>query len=142
MYPVLTGSLHVETVTISIPNLPPRLQGTKIVQLSDFHYEGWGLSEELLDRAIAASNKAEPDLVLLTGDYITKYPTHIHQLAAKLKYLQSRAGIYAIFGNHDIKPPQNRDQIADAFTRIGINILWNQIAYPLVNFLFLKLPCS
>ncbi|HIK11046.1 MAG TPA: metallophosphoesterase [Oscillatoriaceae cyanobacterium M33_DOE_052] len=128
MYPVLTGSLQVETVTIAIRNLPPRLQGTKLVQLSDFHYEGWGLSEKLLDRAIGASNEAEPDLVLLTGDYITKYPTRIHQLAAKLKDLQSRAGIYAIFGNHDLL---SRPQIADAFTPIGINILWNQIAYPL-----------
>ncbi len=128
MYPVLTGSLLVEHVTISIRNLPPRLQGTKIVQLSDFHYEGWGLSEKLLSRAIGASNKAEPDLVLLTGDYITKDPTRIHQLAAKLKYLQSRAGIYAIFGNHDLL---SRPQIADAFTPIGIKILWNQITYPL-----------
>jgi len=34
------------------------LQG-KLVQLSDFHYDGLRLSEEMLEQAIAASNQAE-----------------------------------------------------------------------------------
>jgi len=32
------------------------------------------LSEEMLEQAIAASNQAEPDLVVLTGDYVTDNP--------------------------------------------------------------------
>jgi predicted MPP superfamily phosphohydrolase len=65
---VFSGPLSVETVTIAIADLPSSLQGTKLVQLSDLHYDGLRLSETLLAEAIEASNQAEPDLVVLTGD--------------------------------------------------------------------------
>ncbi len=131
MYKLLTGSLTVETLTITISNLPESLKGTKLIQLSDFHYEGWGLSEQLLSEAIATSNAAQPDLLLLTGDYVTYDPTWIHTLVNRLKHLKSKAGIYAILGNHDIKPYGDQREITDALTSIGIQVLWNQIAYPL-----------
>jgi predicted MPP superfamily phosphohydrolase len=131
MYAILAGKLSVEQVTIAIPGLPPSLQGTKLVQLSDLHYDGWRLSNNLLAQAIAASNQAEPDLVILTGDYITDDPKPIHQLALRLKHLQSRLGIYAVLGNHDIYYPHSRQEVTNALTKIDIQVLWNQIAYPL-----------
>lgn len=131
MHQILTGRLEVEKLTIAIPNLPETLQGTKIVQLSDFHYEGWGLSEELLQAAIAASNKASPDLVFLTGDYVTEDPSPIRPLADSLKSLQARAGIYAILGNHDVKTPHSKTLITDTLTDVGIRVLWNDAVYPL-----------
>jgi len=67
-------------LTVAIADLPRSLQGTTLVQLSDFHYDGWRLSEQMLAQAIAASNEAEPDLVLLTGDYVTGRSSTIHNL--------------------------------------------------------------
>jgi len=90
--------LGVEKLTVEIADL--QHLAARLVQLSDFHYDGLRLSEEMLEQAIAASNQAEPDLVLLTGDYVTVNP--IHKLVLRLKHLQSRAGIYAVLGNHDI----------------------------------------
>ena len=120
----------MERLTIAISDLPASLKGTKLVQLSDFHYEGWGLSSQLLSEAIATSNAIQPDLVLLTGDYVTYESTSIHALINQLQHLNSKAGIYAILGNHDIKPYGAREEITDALTSIGIQVLWNQIAYP------------
>jgi len=131
MYAILAGKLSVEQVTIAIPGLPSSLQGTKLVQLSDLHYDGWRLSNNLLAQAIAASNQAEPDLVILTGDYITDDTKPIHQLVLHLKHLQSRLGIYAVLGNHDIYYPHSQQEITNALTQIDIQVLWNQIAYPL-----------
>jgi predicted MPP superfamily phosphohydrolase len=131
MHSVLSGPLSVEKLTIAIADLPSSLQGTRLVQLSDFHYDGLRLSEQMLEQAIAASNEAEPDLVLLTGDYVTDDPTPIHQLVLRLKHLQSRAGIYAVLGNHDICYPGSKAEITTALTSIGIHVLWNEIAYPL-----------
>lgn len=71
MHWLLTGPLSVEKLTVAIADLPDELQGTKLVQLSDFHYDGLRLSEEMLAQAIAATNEAEPDLIVLTGDYVT-----------------------------------------------------------------------
>jgi hypothetical protein len=77
MHWILSGPLRVEKVTIAIADLPQSLKGTKLVQMSDFHYDGMRLSEDLLERALAASNQAEPDLVILTGDYVTDDPSPI-----------------------------------------------------------------
>lgn len=131
MHSILTGSLSVENLTIAIAGLPASLQGTKIVQLSDLHYDGLRLSEELLEEAIAATNQVEPDLILLTGDYITDDPAPIHKLVLRLKNLQSRAGIYAVLGNHDIYYRRAKAEVTTALSSIGIQVLWNQIAYPL-----------
>ena len=131
MHWVLSEPLSVEDLTVAIADLPASLQGTKLVQLSDFHYDGWRLSEEILEQAIAASNEAEPDLVLLTGDYVTDDPFPIRQLVLRLKHLQSRAGIYAILGNHDIFYPNSKAEVTTALTSIGVKVLWNEVAYPL-----------
>ncbi|ABA22351.1 Metallophosphoesterase [Trichormus variabilis ATCC 29413] len=131
MHWFFTGRLSVDKITVKIANLSPSLQGIKLVQLSDFHYDGLRLSEEMLEEAIAVTNEAEPDLILLTGDYVTDDPTPINQLALRLKYLQSRYGIFAVLGNHDIHYSHSQTLITKALTSIGVNVLWNEIAYPL-----------
>ncbi|MEQ9481593.1 metallophosphoesterase [Coleofasciculus sp. F4-SAH-05] len=128
---VFSGQLRVERITVAIANLPPSLQGTKLVQLTDLHYDGFRLSEAMLAEAIQVSNQAEPDLVLLTGDYITYQPEPIHQLVRRLKYLESRAGVYAVLGNHDIYHHQAKTTVTEALTQIGVRVLWNEIVYPL-----------
>jgi uncharacterized protein len=131
MHWLFTGRLRVDEITVKIADLPQSLQGTKLVHLTDFHYDGIRISEELLAEAIAATNEAEPDIIVLTGDYVTDDPTPIHQLALRLKNLQSRCGIYAVLGNHDIHYQDSKTEITSALTSVGINVLWNQIAYPL-----------
>ncbi|BAY31927.1 metallophosphoesterase [Nostoc carneum NIES-2107] len=131
MHWLLSGPLSTEKLTVKITDLPASLKGKKLVQMSDFHYDGFGLSEAMLEQAIAVSNQAQPDLVLLTGDYVNRSPEPIHRLVLRLKNLQSRAGIYAILGNHDICYKHSRPEITDAFNKIGVPVLWNDIAYPL-----------
>jgi uncharacterized protein len=128
MYP--TGKLSIETLDLPIQNLPSRLTGLKITQMSDFHDEGWGLSKKLLSQAIAASNREYPDLVLLTGDYITSRTGAIDPLADQLRSLQSRYGTYAILGNHDVLTRESRVRVTDSLTRAGITVLWEEICYP------------
>lgn len=131
MHRLLTGPLTVERIEIPIHPLPNHLKGIRLVQLSDFHFDGLRLSESLLAEAIAASNQADPDLVLLTGDFVTDDPAPIFKLALWLKELQSRHGVYAVLGNHDIRSRWARNEIIYALSQVGIQVLWNQIAYPL-----------
>ncbi|MEA5604443.1 metallophosphoesterase [Nostoc sp. UHCC 0252] len=131
MHWLLSGPLSTEELTVNIAGLSASLQGKKLVQLSDFHYDGLRLSEDMLEKAIAVTNEAKPDLILLTGDYVTDDPTPIHQLILRLKHLQSRSGIYAILGNHDIHYKHAKAEVTNALTSIGIHVLWNEIAYPL-----------
>lgn len=131
MHRLLSGPLSIEKLTVKIAGLPASLQGIKLVQMSDFHYDGVRLSDKMLERAIALSNQEQPDLVLLTGDYITTTPEPIHQLAKNLKHLESRCGVYAVLGNHDICYVNSKSEVTKALTNIGIHVLWNEIAYPL-----------
>ncbi len=131
MHKLLSGPLRIDQLTVEIADLPPALAGIKIVQLSDLHFDGLRLSEQLLSEAIAASNDIQPDLIVLTGDYVTDDPTPIHQLARSLKHMQSRLGTYAVLGNHDIYTPSSKPEITAAFEGVGIEVLWNQISYPL-----------
>lgn len=135
---VFSGPLSVEKVTVAIADLPASLQGTKLVQLSDLHYDGLRLSEEMLTQAIEVSNQAQPDLIVLTGDYVTDDPTPIYPLVERLKRLQSRVGICAVLGNHDIyygraktQVSEAKTQVTEALTSIGVRVLWNEVFYPL-----------
>jgi uncharacterized protein len=130
MHKIWSGSLSIERLTIEISGLPAPLEGTKLVQLSDLHYDGLRLSDELLAEAIAITNQAQPDLIVLTGDYITDSTAPMAALGRSLQQLQSKLGTYAILGNHDHYRPGFRATVTEALTQVGIHVLWNQIAYP------------
>lgn len=131
MFGIFSEPLSVERLTVTIADLPSSLSGTKIVQLSDLHYDGMRLSDDLLIEAIEVSNQEKPDLILLTGDYITNVPAPIYDLVKYLKNLESRFGICACLGNHDYYYPFAKEKVTEALTSIGIKVLWNAIAYPL-----------
>ena len=128
---IITEPLKIETINIAITNLPPSLIGTKIVQLSDLHYDGVRLAENLLAEAISLANAEEPDLVFITGDFITDDPTPITQLALRLKELKSRFGIYGCLGNHDSVAKDSEKQIVEALAKVDVTVLLNDVVYPL-----------
>jgi predicted MPP superfamily phosphohydrolase len=130
MQPLFNQSLKVETLDLAIDNLPAHLHGTKIVQLSDLHYDGERLSEEILEAAIEATNQAEADFVVITGDFVTDDPTPIYELAKRLKQIECRSGIYGVLGNHDLCRRNSKQIIIDALSKVEIKVLWNEIVYP------------
>lgn len=128
--PIWVEPLKVERLTIAIADLPSALVGLKLIQLSDLHYDGLRLSDQLLEQAISVSNQENPDLVLLTGDYITDDPTPIQALSYRLKSLNSKIGIFACLGNHDIYYSDARTKVTEALESARIEVLWNAIATP------------
>ncbi|TAE58807.1 MAG: metallophosphoesterase [Nostocales cyanobacterium] len=130
MQSFLSEPLSTEKITVKIADLPTSLQGLKLVQLSDLHYDGLRLSDQMLAKAIAIANHAKPDLILLTGDYITKSTEPLQELVKYLKKLTSKYGIYAVLGNHDSYPKNTRFEVTKALENIDIHVLWNQIEYP------------
>lgn len=131
MRPLFSGPLTVESLRVPIRDLPPSLHGKVIAQLSDFHYDGQRLSDRMLANAIAAITQLNPDLVVLTGDFVTNVPDPIHQLATHLSPLAQAYPTLAILGNHDNWYPAADATITQALTQVGATVLRNQIAYPL-----------
>src|SRR5207237_2105122 len=58
------------SIEIPLPRLAASWDGFRIVQLSDFHYDDY-FSVVPIRRAIDIVNGLQPDLVVLTGDFVT-----------------------------------------------------------------------
>ncbi|MEM6432171.1 MAG: metallophosphoesterase, partial [Deinococcota bacterium] len=115
--------LVVREHTLPISRLPTAFDGFRIVQLSDLHIDPqyrYGFIAE----AVATANDLNPDLVVLTGDYITQDASAMPKLASYLAELQANHGIYAIFGNHDVWGGK-RGTVQTAFQQVGIPLLNN-----------------
>ena len=115
--------LVVEHVTLPIKGLAPSLDGFKIAQLSDFHIYPY-TKPPLIEESVAIANALNPDLVVLTGDYVWHDLEAIYELAPILAGLNAKHGLYAIMGNHDLWT--NVDVIKDAFDEFGVPYLINE----------------
>lgn len=92
--------LTLERVTVPIAGLPPSLEDLTIAQLSDLHWSE-DVKEGHIARAVDMALEAQPDLVVLTGDYVTHSAHYITDCARELDRLTAPHGVYAILGNHD-----------------------------------------
>ncbi len=92
--------------TFHIPNLPPAFHGFRIVQFSDIHLEEY-TEDFFLRRVIARVNALAPDLVLITGDFISRGPLPIalsYESAARCAQILSTLTCkqrFGVLGNHD-----------------------------------------
>jgi predicted MPP superfamily phosphohydrolase len=101
-YPVLAEPHRLAVSRRSFPmrDLPPSLDGLRIVQLTDIHLGPW-TSVGRVQRIVECANRLDPDLVALTGDYVIRAPEYIPQVASALAGLRARVGVVAVLGNHD-----------------------------------------
>jgi uncharacterized protein len=92
--------LSIERVTVPLARLPRELDGFTIAQLSDLHL-GPYISEAEVRAAVAAANQLQPEVIVLTGDYITHEADRAEDCARELGALRAPHGVYAVLGNHD-----------------------------------------
>jgi predicted MPP superfamily phosphohydrolase len=120
------SSLRVSAYTVA--EVPPALKGLRIAVISDLHAGSAFIDTDKLDRLVAMTNAAKPDLILLTGDYVItnvvggRYMS-IDTVVAHLKGLQAPLGVYAVIGNHDRW--DDADRIVSSFQAAGIPVLEN-----------------
>jgi len=115
--------LSIERQEIFLRRLPKRLDGFRIIHLSDFHY-GPMVNPEHLKRAVRAANDLRADLIALTGDYISQDRAYAAPCAEVVGRLRARHGVYAVLGNHDHWT--DAALIADLFRAEGIRVLVNE----------------
>jgi predicted MPP superfamily phosphohydrolase len=93
--------ITVRRISLTLPCLAPSFCGYRIVQLSDIHMGDW-MNAARLDEVIRLVNREHPDLIAITGDFITRRaPSHLHDLESGLRRLRARDGVVAVLGNHD-----------------------------------------
>ena len=121
--------LIVHRETIALTSWPTELRGLKIAAISDIHAGAPHITLDKVRHLVALTNSEQPDLILLPGDFVIQNviggsfidPT---ALAAELKHLKSRAGVFAALGNHDWW--YNAPRVRNAFEEAGIRVLDNE----------------
>ncbi len=114
--------LKITEETVWIRNLPREREGFRIVHLTDFHRGRW-VSEAQISKAGQIARRLSPDLVVLTGDFVTGQASHIWNCLEALGRLPSRFGSYAVLGNHDWWT--DGKVVTAALEKAGIHVLSN-----------------
>ena len=116
---------------IALPRWPARLDGFTIALLSDFHYDPY-CSVHPLKAAIPLVNALHPDLIVLTGDFVSVplFATNPEVGAASaepcanlLSQLRAPNGLWAVMGNHDYFT--DAEHVTSALRAEGIRVLAN-----------------
>lgn len=113
---------EVKTETIVFKNLPVQWKGTTIALLSDLHV-GPVQRKEWLSEIVKRTNDLNPDIVMITGDFIDGRVQKLLPELEPLKHLKSKYGVYAVPGNHEYYSVY-REWMA-ALPTLGIKVLRN-----------------
>jgi predicted MPP superfamily phosphohydrolase len=123
---------------LKVSNWSAKLNGFKVIAISDFHGGSNNVTEEKLRKIVETANSQNPDLIVLLGDYVSqingknsdlKMPVEI--VAKNLRGLKAKYGVYAIIGNHDWWYDEKK--VSGEFERAGIKTLENQVESISVN---------
>lgn len=101
LYPFLVEPRWLET-TVTAVRMPGHRNGQiRVLQLTDLH-ASWAVPLQFIETAIATGLAQGPDLVCLTGDFIThREDFELKSYLAVLRSLASKRPTYAVLGNHD-----------------------------------------
>jgi uncharacterized protein len=114
-----------------LPRWPERLNGFTVALLSDFHYDPH-FSIHPLQAAIPMVNSLHPDLIVLTGDFVSvpllgsrkKAALASEPCARLLSQMTAPHGLWAVMGNHDVDT--NPKHVTAALQSGNIQVLTNQ----------------
>ncbi len=116
------GQIRITRRTFPIRDLPPELEGLRLAQVSDVHHGPW-LSLERVREVVRRTNALEPDVILLTGDYVYESAGYIDPAIAALSELKAKIGIVGVLGNHDWW--DRGRPMKSAFARYGLPLIDN-----------------
>jgi predicted MPP superfamily phosphohydrolase len=93
------GWVRLKTLDVKLARLPEELTGLRVVHLSDFHLGPPSRGAHAVERAAEWTGERKPDLVLITGDLVSR-----PQGELALRRLLDRLGpSFVVLGNHDVE---------------------------------------
>ena len=106
--------------TLTVPYLPETAVGLRVAHLTDLHRDPL-TPDATIREAIATANTARPDVIVLTGDFVSHRQEDVAPVAEMLAALTAPLGVYAILGNHDFRA--GGENVRRALTEVGITML-------------------
>ena len=127
-YGLVYGRIEIETThqRLKLARLPKAFHGFRIAQLSDIHIGPFMTAREV-QKCVSIANRLRPDLVVLTGDFITWDPATQDDVVNVLAGLEAPFGRYGCLGNHELWAGVE-DSITAMFARRDIRMLRDSTA--------------
>ncbi len=123
--------LAIKTIDVNIAGLAPVFEGYKIVQLTDLHARSGVMDRQQLAKVARLATQQQPDLIVLTGDYITSGASKSEEILANaFSQLKAKDGVVAIMGNHDRS--EDSAPLERAFDAGNVKLL-NNAVYSIVG---------
>lgn len=113
----------IEEVHLSLGQPHPFDPPLKVVQVSDIH-SGLFMTPAQMRHYAEAIRQLEPDLFVLTGDFIANSAADLPPCIKEMAQVESRYGSFAVLGNHEHWYGEPK-QIIAAFEGAGISMLQN-----------------
>ncbi|MDH4319437.1 MAG: metallophosphoesterase [Desulfobulbaceae bacterium] len=107
---------------ISLSGLPPELDGTIMVAVSDLHL-GSQLGESWIRERIEQIHELKPDIVVLVGDIVEGHGPALNGISSRLRTLSPPLGVWAVNGNHEFFGGVEKNRLF--FEKSNINLLRN-----------------
>ncbi|MBO0780062.1 MAG: metallophosphoesterase [Ktedonobacteraceae bacterium] len=117
------ANIDVEVMPLLLPRLEAEFHGYRIAQLSDIHVDNSWMDLARLQYIVNLTNQQRPDLIVITGDFVTRYYSDAPAILAALGGLEARDGVLAILGNHDYW--SGADWVRSIIKPLGIQDLTN-----------------
>jgi predicted MPP superfamily phosphohydrolase len=92
---------RIRTMHLTLPALPPALDGLRIAHISDLHVGRYTRPTQI-PAMVNAVNRLKADLILFTGDLIDISLKDLPRGIAAMKQIDPRHGMAIIEGNHDL----------------------------------------
>lgn len=92
--------IRTEKLTIKTPKVPEAAGRLRIVQISDVHL-GLIVRHDRLERILKEVRRADPDILVSTGDLVDGQINALTGLAESLREINPRYGKFAVTGNHE-----------------------------------------
>lgn len=117
--------LVTSRTTIDLPAWPEEFRDLRVTVFSDLHVGPPHITLARLRRIVEKANATEADLILMPGDFVETAlgwrMAEPEEIAAELKRLRAKAGVFATLGNHDWWYDPTR--VRQAFEKEGIRVL-------------------
>ncbi len=121
-----TKTLTVTEYDLLDSNIPDAFDGYRIVQISDLHNAEFGKDNS---RLITKIKEANPDIIVITGDYVDKRRPNADISVDLTRELVKIALCYYVTGNHEARLGETFSYLEENLKELGVTVLRNNTSY-------------